>query len=66
MLLALLNGAVLADYTIIFYLIWKGSFLTSWPFYFLDPVTVVQGSLDFQPIFLHQKGHRTRHCYRAF
>ncbi|MBC8769079.1 magnesium transporter [Arenibacter sp. BSSL-BM3] len=58
MLLALLNGAVLATILLFFTWIWKGSFLTSLAISIsLITVTVVAGIIGtFIPIFLHKRG----------
>ncbi len=58
MLLALLNGVVLASILLFFTWIWKGSFLTSLAISIsLVSVTVVAGIIGtFIPLFLHKRG----------
>jgi len=58
MLLALLNGSVLASILLFFTWIWKGSFLTSLAISIsLITVTVVAGIIGtFIPLFLHKRG----------
>jgi len=58
MLLALLNGSVLASILLFFTWLWKGSFLTSLAISIsLITVTVVAGIIGtFIPLFLHKRG----------